>query len=223
MHLFSDHFMKYSNNFVIKSICIMSRFFSCFIKHNVSNISLRFCERKMVFSDPFNSNASIALLVKKNFLSFLYLKLLPRACISKWISSITLIAPSISIFNLRGLSVHFYTNKAITNFPIFSSSDFLHLNVFIAFLNNLILFWMFKLRLFIFASLFNRYKIIEIKDHFRKNIINLMESKTCSMCNIENNMEGLYKHYTECKNCNCKQGLKVYYENEDNISNQRKI
>ena len=49
-----------------------------------------------------------------------------------------------------------------------------------------------------------------------------MESKICSMCNIEKSMKDFYKKYTECKYCNSKRGLKRYYEKKDKISNQRK-
>ena len=38
-----------------------------------------------------------------------------------------------------------------------------------------------------------------------------MESRTCSLCNIEKYIEDFYQRYTECKDCNSKRGLKRYY------------
>ena len=48
-----------------------------------------------------------------------------------------------------------------------------------------------------------------------------MESKICSMCNIEKHIGDFYKIYTDCRNCNSKTRLKGYYESKDKISNQR--
>ena len=50
-----------------------------------------------------------------------------------------------------------------------------------------------------------------------------MDTKTCTMCNIENHTNNFYKKYTECIDCNRARGLKRYYENEDKISNQQKV
>ena len=50
-----------------------------------------------------------------------------------------------------------------------------------------------------------------------------MDTKTCTMCNIEKDINNFYKRYTECKDCNRTRGLKRYYENKDKISNQQKI
>ena len=50
-----------------------------------------------------------------------------------------------------------------------------------------------------------------------------MERKICTRCNVEKNFEGFYKQHTECKTCNSNRSLKRYYENEDEITNQKKI
>ena len=50
-----------------------------------------------------------------------------------------------------------------------------------------------------------------------------METKICSMCNIEKRINNFYKKYTECIDCNRARGLKRYYENKDKISNQQKV
>ena len=47
-----------------------------------------------------------------------------------------------------------------------------------------------------------------------------MDSKSCSMCRVEKHIEDFYKTYTECNSRNSKRGLKPYYENKDEISNQ---
>ena len=50
-----------------------------------------------------------------------------------------------------------------------------------------------------------------------------MESKICTQCNIEKDINNFYKKYSECKDCNIKRGVKRYYDNKDKISNQQKI
>ena len=50
-----------------------------------------------------------------------------------------------------------------------------------------------------------------------------MDSKMCTICNIEKHTNNFYKKYTECIDCNSSRGLKRYYENKDKISNQQKI
>ena len=50
-----------------------------------------------------------------------------------------------------------------------------------------------------------------------------METKICTMCNIEKHSNNFYKKYSECRECNHTRGLKRYYENKDKISNQQKI
>ena len=49
-----------------------------------------------------------------------------------------------------------------------------------------------------------------------------MNTKTCSMCNIEKHINNFYKKYSKCRDCNRARGLKRYYENKDKISNQQK-
>ena len=49
-----------------------------------------------------------------------------------------------------------------------------------------------------------------------------MDTKTCTMCNIEKDINSFYKNFSECRHCNRARGLKRYYENEDKISNQQK-
>ena len=43
------------------------------------------------------------------------------------------------------------------------------------------------------------------------------------MCNIEKDINNFYKRYTESEECIRTRGLKRYYENKDEISNQQKI
>ena len=50
-----------------------------------------------------------------------------------------------------------------------------------------------------------------------------MDTKTCSMRNIEKHITNFYKKYSECRDCNRARGLKRFYENKDKISNQQKI
>ena len=49
-----------------------------------------------------------------------------------------------------------------------------------------------------------------------------MESKSCTMCDIEKHINNFYNKYSECKDCNPTGRLKLYYENKDKISNQQK-
>ena len=49
-----------------------------------------------------------------------------------------------------------------------------------------------------------------------------MDTKMCTICNIEKHTNNFYKKYTECIDCNRARGLKRYYENKDKISNQQK-
>ena len=49
-----------------------------------------------------------------------------------------------------------------------------------------------------------------------------MNSKTCTMCNIEEDINNFYKRYSECKDCNRTRGLKRYNENKHKISNDQK-
>ena len=50
-----------------------------------------------------------------------------------------------------------------------------------------------------------------------------MDTKTCTICNIEKDINNFYKKYSECRDCNRARGLKRYYENKDKISNQQKV
>ena len=50
-----------------------------------------------------------------------------------------------------------------------------------------------------------------------------MDTKTCTICNIEKDINNFYKRYTEWKDCNRTRGLKRYYDNKDKVSNQQKI
>ena len=50
-----------------------------------------------------------------------------------------------------------------------------------------------------------------------------MNTKVCTICNIEKDINNFYKKYSECINCNRTRGLKRYYEIKDKISNQQKI
>ena len=50
-----------------------------------------------------------------------------------------------------------------------------------------------------------------------------MDTKICSMCNIEKYLTNFYKKDSECRDCNRATGLKRYYENKDKISIQQQI
>ena len=50
-----------------------------------------------------------------------------------------------------------------------------------------------------------------------------MDTKICTIFNIEKHINNFYKKYSECIDCNRTRGLKRYYENKDKISNQQKI
>ena len=50
-----------------------------------------------------------------------------------------------------------------------------------------------------------------------------MERKTCTICNIEKDINNFYKKFSECRDCNRARGLKRYYKNKDKISNEQKI
>ena len=49
-----------------------------------------------------------------------------------------------------------------------------------------------------------------------------MERKSCTR-DIVKIIEGFYNKDTDCKYCNNNRSLKRYYENKDEISNQKKI
>ena len=50
-----------------------------------------------------------------------------------------------------------------------------------------------------------------------------MDTKMCTICNIEKHTNHFYKQDTECIDCNRARGLKRYYESKDKISNQQKV
>ena len=50
-----------------------------------------------------------------------------------------------------------------------------------------------------------------------------MDTKMCTICNIEKHINNFYKKYTECIDCNRARELKRYYESKDKISNQQKV
>ena len=50
-----------------------------------------------------------------------------------------------------------------------------------------------------------------------------MDTKMCTICNIEKDIKNFYNKYTECIDCNRARGLKRYYENKDKISMQQKL
>ena len=50
-----------------------------------------------------------------------------------------------------------------------------------------------------------------------------MDSKVCVVCNAEKSIDNFYNKYRECKECKIQRSMKRYYENKDNVSNQRKL
>ena len=50
-----------------------------------------------------------------------------------------------------------------------------------------------------------------------------MNTKTCTICNNEKDINKFYKKNSEGIECNRARGLKRYYENKDKISNQQKV
>ena len=50
-----------------------------------------------------------------------------------------------------------------------------------------------------------------------------MDTKKCTICNNEKDINNFYKKFTECIDCNRARVLKRYYENKDKISNQQKV
>ena len=49
-----------------------------------------------------------------------------------------------------------------------------------------------------------------------------MNTKTCTICKNEKDINNFYKTYSECIESSRARGLKRYYENKDKISNQQK-
>ena len=58
---------------------------------------------------------------------------------------------------------------------------------------------------------------------FQKKHIKKIESIFCTQCNMEKHIKDFYNKKTECKEGNCKRGLKRYYDNKDKISNHQEI
>ena len=50
-----------------------------------------------------------------------------------------------------------------------------------------------------------------------------MDTKECTICNNEKDINNFSKKYSECIDCNRARGLKRYYENKNKLSNQQKI
>ena len=50
-----------------------------------------------------------------------------------------------------------------------------------------------------------------------------MDTKTCSMCNIEKHIKNFYRKHSECRDCNRVRGLKRYYENKGEMSLLKKL
>ena len=49
-----------------------------------------------------------------------------------------------------------------------------------------------------------------------------MDNKTCTVCNIEKQINKFYKRYSEGKDCNIKRGVKRYSDNKGKLSIQQK-
>ena len=50
-----------------------------------------------------------------------------------------------------------------------------------------------------------------------------MNTKMCTICIIEKDINNFYKKYSECRDCNRTRGLNRYYENKEKKSNHQKI
>ena len=50
-----------------------------------------------------------------------------------------------------------------------------------------------------------------------------MDSQVCVICDTEKSIDNFYNKNREGKQCNMQRSMKRYYENKDNLSNQRKI
>ena len=50
-----------------------------------------------------------------------------------------------------------------------------------------------------------------------------MNTKMCTICNIDKDINNFYRKDSESTDCNRSRGLKRYYEKKDKISNQQKI
>ena len=50
-----------------------------------------------------------------------------------------------------------------------------------------------------------------------------MDSKVVLFAILKKSIDNFYNKYRDCKQCNIKRSMKRYYENKDNLSNQRKL
>ena len=50
-----------------------------------------------------------------------------------------------------------------------------------------------------------------------------MDTKKCTMCNIEKHINNFHIKYSECRDCNRTRMIKRYYEIKDKTSNQQKV
>ena len=50
-----------------------------------------------------------------------------------------------------------------------------------------------------------------------------MNTKMCTICNIEKDINNFYKRYSDCRDCNRTRGLKRFYKNKEKKSNHRKL
>ena len=50
-----------------------------------------------------------------------------------------------------------------------------------------------------------------------------MESKVCVVCNTGKSIVNFNNKYRECKPCNIQRSMKRYFENKDELLNQRKL
>ena len=58
---------------------------------------------------------------------------------------------------------------------------------------------------------------------FNRNMIKQMDTKTCTMCNIEKQINNFYIRYSEFKIVVVLQKLERYFGTKDKISQQKKI
>ena len=49
-----------------------------------------------------------------------------------------------------------------------------------------------------------------------------MESKVCVICNTEKGIHNFYNKCRKCKECKLQRSTKLYWENEDKLSKERK-
>ena len=49
-----------------------------------------------------------------------------------------------------------------------------------------------------------------------------MENKTCTVCNIEKQINNFHRRYSECNDCDIKRVVKRYHDKKDELSIQQK-